>query len=87
MLFKVKSWAFASGKIHQDSDIDLCVIKETKDRFAVKKKISNLLWKADYDWEPEVDIHVYSPQIYKDWLSRNDPFLAEIEKGKVLSER
>jgi predicted nucleotidyltransferase len=77
----------AQGKIHPDSDIDICVIKRTKDRLKIKEKIWDLLWKADYNWEPEVEIHVYSPEIYQDWLSRNDPFLEEIEKGKILYGR
>lgn len=79
--------SLAQGKVHPDSDIDICIIKKTKDGLKVKEKISDLLWKANYDWEPEVDIHVYSPEIYRDWLSRNDPFLEEVEKGKVLYER
>lgn len=76
----------AQGEIHKDSDIDICVVKKG-DRLAIKRKIWDLLWKADYDWEPEVDVHVYPPDIYQDWLSRNDPFLEEVEKGKVLYER
>jgi len=77
----------AQGKIHPDSDIDLCVIKKTKDRLLVKRKISRLLWKADYDWEPEADIKVYPPSVYYDWLSRHDPFIEEVEKGRVVYER
>lgn len=77
----------ASGKIYPDSDIDLCVIKKTDDQLKVKKRISDLIWEHNIGFEPEVDIHVYPPKIYYDWLKRNDPFIEEIEKGKVLYEK
>lgn len=73
----------AFGKIREESDLDLCVIKKG-DRLEIKRQISGLLWDAGYDWDIEPDIHVYDPAIYKDWLARADPFLEEIEKGKVL---
>lgn len=75
--------SFAKGKVKEESDLDLCVVKKG-DRLGIKKKISDLLWKAGYDWEVEPDIHVYEPAIYKDWLSRGDPFLEEIERGRVI---
>lgn len=77
----------AQGKINKDSDIDICMIKKTKDKWKVKSKISNLLWNSDFDWEIEPDIKIYPPSVYYDWLSRNDPFIKEIEKGKVLYEK
>lgn len=78
--------SFAYGEIHRDSDVDLCVIKKG-DRLKIKRQIWRLLWQADYDWQPEVDIHIYPPHLYKDYLLRNDPFLEEVEKGKILYER
>lgn len=77
----------AFGRITGDSDIDICVIKKTKDRLKVKLQLSELFWKTKVGFEPEIDIHVFPPQVYKDWLRRNDPFIAEIEKGKILYER
>lgn len=77
----------AFDKIHPESDIDLCVIKKTNDRTRVRRKISDLMWKHDIGFDPEVDIHVYPPSIYYDWLERNDPFIEEIENGKVLYEK
>lgn len=79
--------AVAQGKISPDSDIDLCIIKKVRDRLATKQKIWDLLWKADYEWEIEPDIHVYHPEIYEDWLKREDPFIAEIEKGRTIYEK
>ncbi len=76
-----------AGKIRPDSDIDLCVLKETEKPWKVKEKIWDLLWDSSYDWQIEPDIKVYSPSIYYDWLRRNDPFIEEVEKGEVLYER
>lgn len=76
----------AMGKITKDSDIDLCVIKKTKDRLKIKRKISNLMWRYKIGFEPEAQFHIYPPEIYYDWLVRGDPFIEEIEKGKVIYE-
>jgi len=77
----------AFGKITADSDIDICVIKKTKDRLKLKLQLSEIMWRKNIGFEPELDVHVYTPQIYYDWLKRQDPFITEIEKGKVLYER
>jgi len=77
----------AKGKIHPNSDIDICVIKKTRDKWKVKKKISTLLWNSNFDWTIEPNIKIYPPSIYYDWLKRNDPFIEEVEKGKVLYEK
>lgn len=77
----------ARNEIHSDSDIDLCVIKKTNDRLKVKREISDLIWEHNIGFDPEIDINVYSPSVYYDWLERNDPFIEEIEKGKVLYEK
>ena len=76
----------AQGKIHPDSDIDLCVIKKTKDRLLVKRRISELMWRYNIGFEPEPDFHVYPPEVYYDWLARGDPFIEEIEKGRTVYE-
>lgn len=77
----------AYGEIHPDSDIDICVIKKTKNKWIVQDKIWDLLWNSDFDWKIEPNIKVYPPSVYYDWLSRNDPFIEEIEKGQVLYEK
>jgi len=74
------------GKIHKDSDIDICLIKKG-DPLEIKRSLWNLFRKANYDWEIETDIHVYPPSVYYDWFRRKDPFIEEIEKGKVAYER
>lgn len=79
--------SLATGRAERDSDIDLCIIKKTNDPWKIKDKISDLMWSRKVGFDPEPDFHVYSPKIYYDWLEREDPFLAEIEKGKVLYEK
>lgn len=79
--------SLADGDIHVDSDIDICVITKTDDRLKTKRELRDIIWQKNIGFEPEIDIHVYSPEIYYDWLRRNDPFIEEIEKGKVLYEK
>ena len=73
------------GKAKSNSDIDLCVVIDGE-RLNVKQKIWDLLWKNNYSWMIEPDIHVYSPDTYSDYLLRDDPFLREVNKGKLLYE-
>lgn len=75
----------ARGRLQDDSDIDLCIIKRG-DRLKIKQKIWGVLRKEGYNWEIEPDIHVYNPKTYLDWLNRKDPFIEEIEKGRVCYE-
>lgn len=77
----------AYGNIDPDSDIDICVIKETKDRLGLRRQLREIIWQEKIGFDPEIDIHVYPPEIYYDWLKRNDPFIEEIEKGKVMYEK
>ena len=63
---------FGSGaklKIHEDSDIDICLVKDDIDPILIKHKITDLLWKNKYSWEPEPDIKVYETKRYKDLLT------------------
>lgn len=73
----------STGKIKRESDLDLCIIING-DRLGIKREIWKRLWKNGYDWEIEPDLHIYPPKVYKNWLSRGDPFLEEVEKGKIL---
>lgn len=83
ILFGSVAW----GRIYSDSDIDICVIKETKDRWKLKSRLRNIIWEKNIGFEPEIDIHVYPPSVYYDWLNRHDPFIEEIEKGRTLYEQ
>ncbi len=75
------------GVMKEDADIDICVIKKTKDRLKTRLELSDILWEKEIGFDPEIDLHIYPPEIYYDWLKRHDPFIEEIEKGKVLYEK
>ena len=78
----------ASGKFHPESDIDICLIKKFKDSLLnEKRKLLDLLWKYDYDYLVDPDIHLYKPSRFKHELKRNHPFLEEIVKGKVVYKK
>ena len=77
----------ARGKIHPESDIDICFVKENIDPLKTKRLLRELLWQAGFTWEREPDIHIYDSKVYRDWLARGDPFISEIEKGKTLYAR
>jgi len=79
--------SLVQGKVSPNSDIDLCVIKDTNDRLKTQQEIWDLLWNSNFDWQVEPDIKVYPSDVYQDWLKRGDPFIQEIEKGKILYEK
>ena len=74
------------GAIHAESDIDICVITPTNDLLSTKRKLRDLMWNHDIRFDPEIDLHIYPPHTYQDYLARHDPFVEEIEKGKVYYE-
>ena len=77
----------SSGNINKDSDIDICVVRNADDSLKTKQQLKNIIWDNAIGFEPEIDIHVYSPSVYADRLKRHDPFISEISKGKILYER
>jgi predicted nucleotidyltransferase len=77
----------AGGKLHDESDIDLCVLLEAKEglpRFRRAQQLYRLLTANDYAWVVDVEFHVYSPQEYVERLKRGDPFVREIAQGEVV---
>lgn len=77
-------WLFGSlvtGEIHEWSDIDLMVVKETDQRFLDRTK------ELFYLLRPEVglDIWVYTPQEFQQLL-QEQPFVQDeiVGKGKLL---
>src|SRR3989338_7007523 len=76
----------AHGTIHAESDIDICVITPTNNLLSTKRELRDLMWKHNIRFNPEIDLHVYPPHMYRDYLTRHDPFVEEIEKGKVYYE-
>ena len=80
----------ATGMLHEDSDIDLCVLLEDDQnlpRFRRAQRLNRLLAANDYAWQTDVEFHVYSLREYEERLGRGDPFIREISKGRVLYER
>ena len=77
--------SLAKGDIHEWSDIDLVIIKKTRERFI--KRLHEIRLMTDP--EEGVDFVVYTPQEVKDMQRENRRFLIKeiIEKGDVLYER
>lgn len=78
--------SMAGGEIHEWSDIDLVIVKDTPKRFLARLKEVALLCRAPVG----VDYLVYTPQEFDRLASDegNSFFQREIlEKGRVLYER
>jgi predicted nucleotidyltransferase len=77
----------AWGPLHEDSDLDLCVVVErTDDRHIreVWRDLSRLLWDQFRSYDIEIQLHVYYRDTFEDYLRREDPFLHEVVKGEVV---
>lgn len=77
--------SLASGDIHEWSDIDLAIVKGTKERFIDRLHNVRLMTNP----QEGVDFIVYTPEEVE-WLKRSGRrfFIKEIlEKGKVIYER
>ncbi|MCK4554551.1 nucleotidyltransferase domain-containing protein [Candidatus Parcubacteria bacterium] len=79
--------SLASGKIREDSDIDLLVIKDTKkDYWSRAKDISKAIGKISID-VPK-DIINITPKELKHQLSIGDYFVQDIiNNGKIIYEK
>src|SRR3989344_6799235 len=75
----------ASGKYHSQSDIDLLVIKDTKEPFWERQIKSTLMYKGLIP----TDILVLTPDEYNNALKENRFFLTEeiLKKGRVIYEK
>lgn len=76
--------SFAWGKPNKDSDVDLLIIKRTRESLReLARKIDQSLFERNLP----LDILVYSPEYFEKRLSLGDPFTKKIaDKGKVLYE-
>ncbi len=72
------------GPTKPDSDLDIAVIQKKKARLGQKAKVYLALAESDYDWQPEVDIHIFSQEEYIDRLMAGDVFAREVERGRVI---
>jgi predicted nucleotidyltransferase len=77
--------SLATGEVHEWSDIDLAIIKDTLKRFVERSEEVALLCLASVG----VDYLVYTPNEFEQMIADNHPFIVReiIEKGKVLYER
>jgi len=77
ILFGSHAW----GKPHADSDVDLFVVKRTKDAFELARKIDSSIFPRPFP----LDLLVYTPQRVKQRKKLGDFFISDILlKGKVL---
>ena len=78
ILFGSRAW----GNPGPDSDVDLFIVKETKDdRHTRSMEVGDLLWKVGFP----VDILVYTPQEVARRLHLRDFFIEDVmQKGRVL---
>ena len=76
--------SFAWGKPTKDSDVDLFIVKNTKqNRYARQLKVRRLI-----QGELPVDILVYTPKEIDERLKLEDFFINDIlNKGKVIYEK
>lgn len=73
--------SYAWGKPHEDSDVDLFIIKETDNVRETSRKMSRLIFPRPFP----LDIVVYSPENFKKRLEMNDLFISDIfNNGKFL---
>ncbi|PIP29271.1 hypothetical protein COX27_02295 [Candidatus Kuenenbacteria bacterium CG23_combo_of_CG06-09_8_20_14_all_36_9] len=76
--------SYASGKNHQDSDLDLLVIKNTKQNYYERiPEVRKYLMDTDFAF----DILVMTPKEISRSLSANDFFIMNIiNNGQILYE-
>mgnify|MGYP001595219531 CR=1 FL=1 len=71
--------SFATGNIHEGSDIDLVIIGDFKERFV--ERIGKILEMTDLPIEPLV----YTPEEFKTMQEGENPFILEVLRhGKKL---
>ena len=73
------SWAY--GEPNPNSDVDLCVIKNTQNTRSLAREIDSSLFPRPFP----IDLLVMTPKQMNDRLAINDYFVTEIiQKGKLL---
>lgn len=73
--------SYAWGKPHKNSDIDLFVIKESKNTRQLAKEIDGSIFPRQFP----IDLIVYEPKNVSKRLRMEDFFITDImTKGKVL---
>lgn len=76
--------SFAFGKPKENSDVDLCLIKKTKDPFP--RRLFKVVKYIESDLG--TDILVYTPDEWQEALEEENYFIKEIaQKGQILYEK
>ncbi len=77
--------SLANGKVHEWSDIDLVVIKETKVRFIKRMQEVGLMTSPKLG----VDFIVYTPEEFENMIKDDNYFIKDevLKKGKVLYDK
>ncbi len=74
----------ARGEMDKYSDIDIVVIKETKERFI--KRILDI--ESLVDLPVHVDVFVYTPSEFALMIKNGNPFIERvIKEGKIIYEK
>jgi len=76
--------SYAEGLPHENSDLDLLIIKDTSERFIDRwSTVQRIL--SDASRKIALETFVLTPQEVSERLARGDQFLAQIlQKGRVL---
>lgn len=76
--------SFARGDMDEYSDIDIVVIKETKERFV--KRLLDI--ESFADLPIHVDVFVYTPEEFATMFEGGNPFIDKvIKEGKIIYEK
>ncbi len=77
--------SFANGEIHGCSDIDLVIIKDTKEHFMDRLHTVSSLTRPSVG----VNFIVYTPKEAQDMIDQNHYFFVDeiLKKGSILYER
>lgn len=75
--------SFVSGKIKENSDLDIMILKDTKSPFLQRLKEVALISRPKI----AVDFLVYTPREYEVMSLENNYFFNEIIKGKIIYEK
>lgn len=76
--------SYAWGKPNVDSDVDLCVVKETEDTRQLAQQIDKSLSPRFFP----LDLLVFEPEVIEERLEGKDSFVTDIiNRGTLLYEK
>lgn len=82
-VYSYGSWV--SGEPKDESDVDMAVIVDDKtDVLALKRQLAMRLWEEQYPYDLEPDIHFIPREVFNYRLSKGDPFITSVAKGKLI---